>query len=304
MILPKNGGWAVIANSELQIRDPYVVTCTDNATYYLFGSTDPNIWGKGTGFDVYVGRDLEHWEGPFPAFRPNEAFWSDENYWAPEVYYFNGRFYMFATFKCKDNDVRGTAVLVADRVTGPYIDHSKGPVTPTSWQCLDGTLYVDEHGTPWMVFCHEWVQVCDGEVCAERLSPDLSCAEGEPVVLFRASEAPWTTPLEVRRQTEGDVYVTDGPFVYRGQTGTLFLLWASFTENRYALGIAKSLSGSITGPWEHHPEPLFQTDGGHGMLFTDLQGQLRLTLHQPNQTPDERPQFFDAKEVDGWIEIR
>lgn len=37
------------------------------------------MWRKGTGFDIYVGKYLEHWEGPFPTFRPNEDFYSEEN---------------------------------------------------------------------------------------------------------------------------------------------------------------------------------------------------------------------------------
>ena len=37
-------------------------------------------------------------------------------------------------------------------------------VTPDGWQSLDGTLYVDRSGKPWMVFCHEWLQVGDGQM--------------------------------------------------------------------------------------------------------------------------------------------
>ena len=42
-----------------------------------------------------------------------------------------------------------------------------------------------------MVFCHEWLQVQDGQICAIRMEEDLSDSIGEPVILFRASEAPW-----------------------------------------------------------------------------------------------------------------
>lgn len=149
----------MILNQDLQIRDPYVVPMQSDELYYLFGSTDKNIWGKGTGFDVYVGKDLQQWEGPFSVFRPSSTFFSDENFWAPEVYEYAGRFYMFATFKQKDNGIRGTAVLVSNRITGPFTPHSDGPVTPPNWHCLDGTLHVDSEGNPWMVFCHEWVQI-------------------------------------------------------------------------------------------------------------------------------------------------
>ncbi|GAB2695378.1 glycoside hydrolase family 43 protein [Paenibacillus thermoaerophilus] len=290
-------------NRDVQIRDPYVVPVAEEGRYYLFGSTDANIWGKGTGFDVYVGTDLEHWEGPYPVFRPEPGFFSDENYWAPEVYEYRGRYYMFATFRRRDNRLLGTAVLVSDRLTGPFRLYSDGPVTPADWSCLDGTLHVDEAGQPWMVFCHEWTQVFDGEICAVRLTEDLKEAIGEPQLLFRASEAPWTTRLDSKSSDAGDVYVTDGAFLHRTEDGTLLMLWASFVRNRYALGVARSASGSVTGPWVHDEAPLFEQDGGHGMLFRAFDGRLMLTIHTPNRTPHERPIFIPVTDRGGKLRL-
>ena len=34
-----------------------------------------------------------------------------------------------------------------------------------------------------MVFCHEWLQVNDGQICAVPLSDNLGKATGEPVIL-------------------------------------------------------------------------------------------------------------------------
>lgn len=292
-----------LKNKDVQIRDPFVLPVGSEGVYYLFGSTDANIWGKGTGFDVYVGDDLKHWEGPFPAFRPDADFFSDTNFWAPEVYAYGGRYYMFATFRRKDNARLGTAVLAADRPLGPFAPHSDGPVTPEAWSALDGTLYIDEAGEPWMVFCHEWQQVGDGEICAMRLTPDLRGAAGEPVVLFRASEAPWTTPYVSERYKEQTNYVTDGPYLFRGEDGALFMLWAGFIDNRYALGVAVSASGDVAGPWTHEAEPLYRDDGGHGMVFRTFGGERVLTIHAPNRTPQERPIFLRVAEAEGRIRV-
>lgn len=290
------------ANQDVQIRDPFVVPVPDEGKYYLFGSTDPNIWGRGVGFDFYVGEDLQRWEGPYPAFRPDAGFYAESNFWAPEVYLRGGRCFMFATFRRKDNGRLGTAVLIADRLTGPFRPFSDGPVTPAAWSALDGTLFVDDDGRPWMIFCHEWQQIADGEVCAMRLSDDLRRPAGEPVTLFRASEAPWPTPLRHARYP-GDNYVTDGPFPHRAANGELLLLWASFIDGTYALGVARSSSGRLTGPWTHDAEPLFSGDGGHAMLFRDWAGGLRLALHAPNRTPYERPFFLRVTERDGRLKL-
>ncbi len=281
----------MIENKDIQMRDPFVFVNKKDDKYYLFGSTDKNIWDKGTGFDAYVGTDLKQWEGPFPAFRPDDDFYSEKNFWAPEVHEYNGMYYMFATFLRKDNQHRGTAILISESLLGPFRPHSDGPVTPREWDSLDGTLYVDEDGQPWMVFCHEWVQVVDGEICAVRLSEDLKEAIGEPQTLFKASEAPWSTSFNHPRYPEKEIFVTDGPFLFKDSKDNLLMLWASFINNIYAQGISKSTTGKITGPWIHQEKPLYENDGGHGMMFRTFNGELMLTLHAPNDTPLERPIF-------------
>lgn len=265
--------------SDIHIRDPFVLV-HDGRTY-LYGTRQ----GSALGLDVYVGTDLQEWEGPFEVFTPPADFWADRDFWAPEVHAYQGAFYMLVSFKAADR-CRGTQILRADSPMGPFRPISGGPVTPADWECLDGTLYVDGEGRPYMVFCHEWVQIKDGTVCAMPLSPDLTRAAGEPWELFRASRTPWIRPL---RQ---DNYVTDGPFLHRLPSGELLLLWSSFSRGGYTLGTARSRSGRIDGEWVQDEQPVFSADGGHGMVFTGLDGVLYLTLHTPNAGPLERPAFY------------
>jgi GH43 family beta-xylosidase len=291
---------AMLTKEQIQIRDPFVLAVKDEKKYYLYGTTDKNVWeGKATGFDVYVSNDLDHWEGPFPAFRPEEGFWADRHYWAPEVYLYDGKYYMFASFKA-DGKCRGTQILVSDNPVGPFRLHSDGPVTPGDWECLDGTLYVDEAGHPWMIFCHEWLQVQDGEMCVIPLSKDLKSAAGEPVLLFHASDAPWA----IGSGSDQKNYVTDGPFLHRAANGDLLMLWSSHGVNGYAIGIARSASGDIKGPLVQDHETLFGQDGGHGMLFTTFEGELMLAIHRPNKTPNERPLFLSITEENGRLSIK
>ncbi len=288
--------------SDIQLRDPFVVELDGH--YHLFGSTDPDIWkADGIGFDAYrnpVPGSLDgEWEGPFEVFRPREGFWSRKNFWAPEAHCFDGTWYLFATFQPVDGR-RGTAILrSAGGILGPYEPWSDGPVTPAEWECLDGTLFVDDDGAPWMVFCHEWQQVGDGTVEAVRLSADLRTAVGEPTTLFSASQASWTAPLPERAPGS---YVTDGPFLYRDSAGRLTCLWSSFGPDRnYLIGEAKS-DGGLLGPWHQADEPLFSADGGHGMLFDGPGGERFLTVHSPNATPLERALFAPVVESDGgWL---
>ena len=275
-----------VSLAEIRIRDPFILPDSAQRIYYLFGTNYPDAApGKG-GFDVYTSRDLISWQGPEAVYRPASGIWGWKNFWAPECHTYRGKSYLFVTMWEEAASQRGTTILRAERPAGPYREYAKGRVTPEEWGALDGTLYLDGQGDPWMVFCHEWVQVGDGTIEAVPLRKNLRGPAGKPVTLFAASEAPW-----VRAYAPGK-YVTDGPFLYRNSRGELLMLWSSFGQEGYALGVARSLSGEVTGPWEHVSEPLFARDGGHGMLFRTFDGQLVLSLHQPNKGPLERTRLF------------
>lgn len=290
----------MLKNSDIHIRDPFVLPVTAEKLYFLYGTTGAEAWTTSASrLDYYTGTDLQNWEGPFPAFRPPEGFWADRNFWAPEVHAFRGRYYMFASFKA-EGVCRGTQILVADRPTGPFLPISDEPVTPRDWECLDGTLYVDANDQPWIVFCHEWVQVGDGQICALPLSADLKTTVGEPRLLFRASEAAWAKEINSKNRRG---YVTDGPWLHRLASGGLIMLWSSFSEGGYTVGVARSASDDILGPWQQLAAPLYSGDGGHCMVFHAFDGQLLLALHRPNPTPDERPQFIPLRENGSSVEI-
>jgi beta-xylosidase len=278
--------------SDIQIRDPFVVPY--NGKYYLYGSTDADIWsGKGTGFNAYISADLSAWDGPFEVFSPPENYWGTRNFWAPEVHIYNNEFYMFASF-IGDNYNRGTAVLKASSPLGKFTPWSDKSLTPPEHMCLDGTLYIDKNNRPWLIYCHEWVQIKDGTICAVRLSADLKNAAGEPILLFSSSSAPWSKTV-YSKSNDMHGYVTDGCFLHRNADGGLLMLWSCFSENGYCQCYARSKTGEIDGEWEQC-EVLFDNDGGHGMLFRDFENKLILTLHTPNKSPHERAIFLDIED--------
>ena len=54
--------------------------------------------------------------------------------------------------------------------------------------------------------------------------------------------------------------------------------------------------GENAQPYPHQPQLLFRRDGGHGMVFRRLDGQLLFVLHAPNDTPNERPALIRVEE--------
>ncbi len=281
---------------EIHLRDPFILL--DDGKYHLYGSRGNECCGKCTGLDVYVSDDLENWSDAYECFTPPKDFWSNMHFWAPEVHKYKGKYYMFVGFK-SNNRCRGTQILVAHSPLGPFVVYSDGPVTPNDWECLDGTLYVDKNATPYIVFCHEWTQVKDGEICALRMTHDLKQCIGKPIELFKASSFDGVSSVKGFGS-----YVTDGPFMYIAEDGQLLMIWSSLSNNQYCEIISSSDNGEITGKWSHKKALLFEEDGGHGMLFKLRDGNLCFVMHTPNSSPNERPCVFRMTEENGTIKIK
>lgn len=277
--------------NEINIRDPFVLH--HEGQYYMYGSRvrEPYHgapWGDQTGFDVYISKDLENWSAPKTVFEIPKEFWATKDAWAPEVHCYNGRFYMFASFYA-ENKKRATQALVSGSPEGPFEVFGE-PLTPTDWECLDGTLYVEDN-VPYLIFSHEWLQVGDGEIAMTRLKDDLSEPIGQPEILFKASESGWAEEIGSDEQKG---IVTDGPWLVKDGE-QLVLFWSSFRAGCYAVGMAVSESGNLKGPWKHLDNLLFEKDGGHGMLFKSKEEKLYFTFHQPNTPRLERPRFFEIE---------
>lgn len=284
---------------DINIRDPFILPY--GGKYYMYGSragirSETSKWGKQTGFDVYVSEDLENWSNPKSVFEFPEDFWATKDAWAPEVHLYNGKFYMFASFG-NENKVRSTQALVSNSPDGIFELCGK-PLTPKDQMCLDGTLYVED-GKPYLVYCHEWVQIGDGEIAFVPLKEDMSEAIGEPTVLFSASQSGWATSMS----NEKSLYVTDGPFLVKdGDLLTMF--WSSLSNGSYAVGSAVSTTGKLAGPWKHSGEKLFSNDGGHGMMFDTFENEKLFVLHQPNTPSDERVRFFKIERTDNSYRLK
>lgn len=288
-------------SEQINIRDPFILK--DNGTYYMYGTRAETCWMAATGFDCYTSKDLINWDGPHEVFHKPDNFWADLNCWAPEVHQYKNSYYMFATFK-DSHSFGGTSILKASHPLGPFTMHSRKQITPKDWECIDGTFYVSPDGKPYMVFVHEWVQISDGSICAVELSEDLTQAASKPMLLFHASEAKnWVVPIENKKRP-GINYVTDGPYLHRMSNGSLIMLWSSFGKDGYTEAIARSDNGDITGKWAHKDQLLFEKDGGHGMIFKDLTGQLILTLHTPNEHLKEHPVFYKLEENNNTLFVK
>lgn len=303
---------AVTPIEDIYIRDPFILADSASGNYYMYcsKSVTGNAGQSLGGVAVYKSKDLKNWDGPIQVCAVPEDNWITGAVWAPEVHKYNGKYYLFATI---NTDIvwkaqkegwppytyRGTQIFRSDSPEGPFEALSRMPATPVDEMALDGTLWVED-GIPYMVYCHEWVQVADGAMKVVRLSDDLSEPVGQPTRLFDASAAKWSTG-----SGGGSSYVTDGCYLYRTKEGKLLMIWSSFMNGEYAIGVAESVTGKVMGPWRQNDVPLFNKNGGHGMLFKDFGGDLHLVIHVPNSPSGmERARIFDIEDTGSGLALK
>lgn len=263
----------------IRLSDPFILADQKTSTYYM----------TGTGGMLWKSRDLKKWTGPLKVAQTDPASWMGNNpmIWAAELHAYRGKYYYFATFTNREVKIdtvgkniierRACHVLVSDKAEGPYVPMQDPTYLPATKPTLDGTLWVDTDGKPYLVYCYEWLQNGNGTIEKIQLKPDLSGTTGESRLLFRASDSPWSRQNEEGRI--GPNKVTDGPYLFRTGSGRLGMIWTSWIDDVYTQGVAYSKSGRLDGPWVHDKAPITPPNYGHGMLFRTLEGKWLMALH-------------------------
>ena len=309
--------YKTLTTEEINIRDPYIFADTITQSYYMYAQMhkiikDATENKEIKGVQVYTSTDLKQWTNPQPVLILDNEIWAINMVWAPEMHEHDGKYYLFVTLTSSEihNNMkkpigeenwpphykRGTQIFVADSPLGPFKAFENKAHTPESWMALDGTLYIEDD-IPYMIFCHEWVEIIDGSINYIQLTPDLSKPVGVPHLMFHASDAKWSTNKNSK--------VTDGCFLYRTKLNKLLMIWSSFGTKGYAIGIAESVSGKIIGPWIQQDNLLFEEDGGHGMIFKTFDDKLLLAFHQPNSPGGaERLKLFEIVDTGDTLKLK
>lgn len=263
----------------IQLSDPCILADKMTNTYYM----------TGTGGLMWKSADLRRWTGPYKVTQHDPNSWMGKNpmIWAAELHQYNGKYYYFATFTNREKKIgpflgqdverRACHVLVSDNPMGPYKPMKDKMYLPAERPTLDGTFWVDTDGKPYMVYCGEWLESGNGTMEKIELKPDLSGTIGEGKVLFRAKDAPWSKGMEDGKP--GRNKVTDGPYLFRTETGRLGMIWTNWIYDVYTQGVAYSESGTLDGPWHQEKEPITPPNFGHAMLFKTFEGKLLMSVH-------------------------
>lgn len=279
------------------LSDPFILADKQTNAYYM----------TGTGGLLWKSSNLARWEGPYQVTQTDSTSWMGPKpmIWAAEIHPSGGKYYYFATFtnravridtvEGRPIERRACHVLVSDKPDGPYVPMQEATYLPAEKPTLDATLWV-ENGKPYMLYCHEWLQNLNGTVEMIALKPDLSGTTGVGKVLFRASDSPWSREKDKQGHDRPNK-VTDGPFVFRTQTGRLGMIWTSWIYDVYTQGVAYSTSGTLAGPWVQDKDPITPPNFGHGMLFRTLDDKLLMAIHSHKSVNGRTvrvPHLFEA----------
>ena len=289
--------------NDLTMSDPYIYPDPETKTYYLTSS----------GGRMWKSKDLVMWEGPYNIIDLSGTWCEKAGFAAAAEIHKVGDYYYYAGTWSDHGDLieqvprrynvphNQTYLLRSESVEGPYVPFSVTPgydYQPREWDCIDGTLY-EEDGRIYMVFVHEWTQIIDGTMDYIELSSDLThTISDHPVTLFRASEAPYCGEMNSLGEATFGLkmpgWVTDGPQLFRTQTGRLGMLWSTWGEERYLQAVCYSESGTIDGPWVQESEPFLSNNSGHGMLFRDFDGKLLYVVHHAEGDGPRKPQLWNV----------
>jgi beta-xylosidase len=182
----KGQGSQPLPLDSIRLSDPFILADKPTNKYYM----------TGTGGLLWKSDDLKLWEGPYVVANTDPDSWMGPHpmIWAAELHPYKGKYYYFATFTNRNVKIdtvggniierRACHILVSDQPDGPYVPMKEATYLPADKPTLDGTLWVDKNGKPYLVYCHEWLQNGNGTIESIELKPDLSGTVGESQVLF------------------------------------------------------------------------------------------------------------------------
>lgn len=300
--------------SDIAVSDPSVLAVRESKTYYLYSATAP--LGSPGGVQMSKSKDLITWDGPHTVFSVPEGGWADpaQGVSMPEVLDYRGRYFLAVTLQnpaevidrppdaWRITFMRGTQIFVSDSPEGPFeriTDTSDSPTPPADFMTQDGTLFI-EGAIPYMIYAHSWEQTIDGYLEAIELEADLTQPAGEPIYLFKASDAPWLRDQHFAAKFPR-YYPAARPQMYRTRTGRLLMLWSGYRDGFWAQTVAYSLSDQLRGPWRQ-AAPILGDDRGRGSIFETFDGRLMLVLRHPRTQPS-RLEFYELEDTGDTLRI-
>ncbi len=269
----------------ITMGDPFVLVA--GTRFFLYGTTAVN-----DGFKCWSTTNLTDWTEHGLGYRKQPGSWGGKTFWAPEVIRYGNRYYMVFSCQPAANEAFSARICLAvsEQPDGPFTDY-RAPLLDNGWSCIDGHLFVDKDGAPYLFFSKVGVwerprkRYLSGEIYGVKLKPDLTGIDGKPVLCSRADQ-PWELPEAGRSRCN------EGAFVFtRGST-----YYLTYSANHYAepfYGIGYATAQSPLGPWKKSSanplvsqNPALGISGpGHNCVITSPDGKEMFMVYHTHADP-------------------
>lgn len=253
---------------DLWIRDPSIIHV--NGLYHMTGTTG------GDGFTCHTSPDLVTWTTHAGIYARNASNpWAQQDFWAAEMVERDGTFYLFFSARTATTP-RRTGVAWASDPLGPYVDLGPDALTPPAWDCIDGHLFVDTCGTPYLFYSRIMPDEGAGwELYVQEINDTLTGLTGDPVLVVRGQDPRWS-----------NWYVAEGASVLL-VNDTYYCFFSGYSWSNYTVGYASA--PAIRGPWTIWERPIITHNAGHCNWFRiNGTGALMLSFHDDNFNGNER----------------
>lgn len=250
----------------MELPNPFVVYDRKSNMYYMTGD----------GGYMWTSRNLRMWNGPYVVIKSDSSAWLCKGHavMAPEIHKYNDRYYYMASFKDIAGNRSSCAVLVADRLTGPYIPVNKEEMLLADEEIAGHpTFCADELNAGYMIYSDS--KESGGELKIIRFTDSLGERMGEAYAMFSGAD----NALDV---VKGEKPV-EAPFLFVTDTGMPGLLFTAYDGDESVVAVAYTINEMghwLNGPWIAEPQPLLRGNVGGASLFTDYDGTLVMALHK------------------------
>lgn len=248
-----------LTTEQMVVHDP--VMAYEDGVYYLYTT--------GYGVGCFSSKDLKNWHvekpcmGALPDWLKEIQPFASMHVWAPDVIYYGGEWHLFYSSSAFAKNTSVIAHLTSPTLNPNSPDFGwkdKGLIVQSvpnrdNWNAIDPNIFLDEDGTPWMVFGSFW-----GGLKMVKMASDLS-GIAKPEEWKTASARPRSYDLPSEDPGDGAV---EAPFVTK--YGNYYYLFVSIdyccrgAESTYKVVVGRS--EKATGPYVDQNGREMQFDGG------------------------------------------
>lgn len=250
------------------LADPFILSA--DGIYYAYGTSGI------LGFKVFTSTDMVNWTQRLEPALIAENSYGEKGFWAPEVFFNKntGRYIMYYTAE------RNICVAESDSPLGPFKQESKTSNYNLVW-ALDATIFQDSDEKYYLYYTTDNGE--NDEIWGAELSNNSENSSIRNRKKCIVSDQEW--------EKRDGLRIAEGAFVIKHKD-YYYMIYSGSTYDSPNYSIGYAYAKNPLGPWtKYEKNPILHKPNyngkvlegtGHGMIFKDMHGGLKLVFHAHN----------------------